>query len=191
MKGFRSETIRPHPVDVIKEVLANAVVHREYDTTEPVIVTILPDAIRVESPGGLEQNLLRRLLGDAFTPGLPVRIPRDLLQRRIEHGDRGEILKAYRNAVVADLFYGTGLVDKAGSGLFDAMVAMEGVSHSKITPRAAAPCVSSMVPRNISIQQGSLRTGVPTRVPISRRHIEWLSQAIVTTRMRAKSARRR
>ena len=33
-------------------------------------------------------------------------LPRDLFQRRIEHGERDTILTAYRNRVLADLFFG-------------------------------------------------------------------------------------
>ncbi len=41
------------------------------------------------------------------------------------HGERGSVLTAYRNCVLADLFYGAGIVDKVGSGLADALEAME------------------------------------------------------------------
>lgn len=124
MKGARSETLQPYPDEALKEVVANALMHRDYADLEPTVVTILPDAIRVESPGGLEQDLIRRLLGTAALPE-DRQIPRDVLQRRIAHGDRGSVLTAYRNRVLADLFFGTGVADKAGSGLADALETME------------------------------------------------------------------
>src|SRR5260370_14504869 len=80
MKGARSETAPPYPGAALKEVIANALVHRDYETGQPILVSVSPDSIRVESPGGLEHGLLRRLLGGAFPAEDSPHIPQHVLQ---------------------------------------------------------------------------------------------------------------
>ncbi len=98
-----SETVLPYAPLALKELLVNALVHRDYETRQPVLVEVWPTHIRIANPGGLVEDVFRRI-------GLPI-------QQRIERGERG--LKGYRNPVIADLFYGSGVMDKAGSGLPD------------------------------------------------------------------------
>lgn len=130
VKGPRSRDQLPYPEDALKEVLANALVHRDYGSADPVRVTATSTSIRVENPGGLDESLLRRLLGSDYPPRPSAGVPTDLLQRRIAHGERGLGLTAYRNATLADVFAGIGLVDKRGSGLSDAYEAMRDAGGS-------------------------------------------------------------
>jgi hypothetical protein len=78
----------------------NALVHRRYDSPGKIVVSIEPESLRVTNPGGLMEGLDPLQLG---TPGV----------------------KGYRNPVLADLFYGSGAMDKAGSGLVDVRRWME------------------------------------------------------------------
>lgn len=94
LKGPVSQDVRPYEVTAIKEVLVNALAHRDHARPEPARVTIDADHLTVSSPGGLVPPLTEERLGQP-----------------------GE--KAYRNPVIADVLYGTGLMDKAGSGLAD------------------------------------------------------------------------
>lgn len=125
MKGERSATVRPYPDAALKEVVANALIHRDYESAVAITVVVSGDGIKITNPGGLERDLLRRLLHRRQLAGEAV--PADLLQRQLEAGERGKLLTGYRNRVLADLFYGTGVVDKAGSGLADALEAIESV----------------------------------------------------------------
>jgi hypothetical protein len=123
MKGVRSATLHPYPEGALKEVIANALIHRDYEQVTEINIEVTPEAITVRSPGGLESHLRQRLLrGDATTSA---DTPPDLMQRALTLGERGRELTGYRNRVLADLFYGTGLVDKAGSGLADAFQQLE------------------------------------------------------------------
>ncbi len=106
LKGAISETVHPYPPLALKELVVNALVHRSYEHNERVIVEVEPSHIRITNPGGLVGDVLRQ-----------VRPPAENLQDRIERGGRG--IKGYRNPVVADIFYGAGAMDKAGSGLAD------------------------------------------------------------------------
>jgi hypothetical protein len=103
LKGTVSETVLPYPPLALKELVVNALVHRQYDITEGVEIWLETTHIRIKNPGGLVADVIRQV-------GLP-------LQERIERGGRG--IKGYRNPVIADLFYGAGAMDKRGSGLAD------------------------------------------------------------------------
>ncbi|MGV1047051.1 MAG: SIR2 family protein [Solirubrobacterales bacterium] len=94
LKGPVSQDVRRHDQGAIKEILVNSMAHRDHDRDEPVRVTFDGRDLTVATPGGLVPPLTGERLGE---PGA----------------------KAYRNPVVADLLYGTGMMDKAGSGLAD------------------------------------------------------------------------
>jgi hypothetical protein len=137
MKGPRSSVAPPYPAAALKEVIANALVHRDYERDEPIDVSVTRDEIVIKNPGGLEPDLRRRLLRGQEMADTPP----DLLQRALELGQRGNELTGYRNRVLADLFYGTGIVDKAGSGLADALEELEsigGALRTEITPDNAS-----------------------------------------------------
>lgn len=107
LKGEVSQTVYPYPSLALKEILVNALVHRDYLREEPVVVDVEAACIHVRNSGGLVEDV-RRHLDD------------EPLESEIKRGHRG--IKGYRNPVVADLFYGAGAMDKAGSGLVDVYV---------------------------------------------------------------------
>ncbi len=94
LKGRASETVRPYPPLAFKELVVNALVHRDYERAGPVRVEIGTRQVRFSNPGGLVEGLDPERLGEPAQ-------------------------KAYRNPVIADLLYGTGAMDKEGSGLAD------------------------------------------------------------------------
>lgn len=104
LKGEQSETVLPYPPLALKEIIVNALVHRDYDDVAPVVVDVTPTGIRVTNPGGLVPEVQRRVEAGS-------------IEEEIRRGRRG--IKGYRNPVLADLFYGSGEMDKAGSGLAD------------------------------------------------------------------------
>jgi NAD-dependent SIR2 family protein deacetylase len=95
LKGPVSRDVRRQDPGAVKEILVNALAHRDHSRAEPVRVTLEGRELTIATPGGLVPPMTGERLGEP-----------------------GE--KAYRNPVVADLLYGTGLMDKAGSGLADA-----------------------------------------------------------------------
>lgn len=104
LKGEQSETVLPYPPLALKEIIVNALVHRDYFDGAPVLVEVTPTSIRVTNPGGLVPEVQRRVEAGS-------------IEEEIRRGRRG--IKGYRNPVLADLFYGSGEMDKAGSGLSD------------------------------------------------------------------------
>ena len=94
LKGYASETVRPYPALAFKELVVNALVHRDYSQRGPVRIEVEPGSMRFTNAGGLVGGLDPSRLGEPSE-------------------------KAYRNPVMADLLYGTGTMDKEGSGLAD------------------------------------------------------------------------
>lgn len=80
------------PARVVREVVANALVHRDYTELGPVNVLVSDDALTVRSPGGLPAGIT---LGNLLYETSP------------------------RSPVLADAFKRAGLVDRAGKGVGD------------------------------------------------------------------------
>lgn len=94
LKGPTSSTVFPYPPPAIKELMVNALAHRDYASDASIRVIVTDSTLRVVSPGGLVPEVEEERLG---MPGV----------------------RAYRNPVLANFLYGIGVVDKAGSGLPD------------------------------------------------------------------------
>lgn len=88
----------------LKEMIVNALVHRNYSVEETVRIEITPEKISTVSPGGLVKDVVVKMSGDT-------------IENFIRSGGRG--VKGYRNPAISDLFYGGGQMDRAGSGLSD------------------------------------------------------------------------
>jgi hypothetical protein len=107
LKAEISRTVNAYHPLAVKEMIVNAIVHRDYERDEPVEIRVEPKSITVISPGGLIAEIAAQVGGQPFQ------------QAVTEH--RGSI-KGYRNPAISDLFYGGGQMDRAGSGLSDMVV---------------------------------------------------------------------
>ncbi|MFD1145402.1 ATP-binding protein [Larkinella insperata] len=105
LKGEVSESVYPYPPLAIKEILVNAIAHRDYTCREPVIIEIEPAYLRITSPGGLVDDVRKQVQSESLE---------DQITKSNKRG-----IKGYRNPVIADLLYGSGAMDKEGSGLAD------------------------------------------------------------------------
>lgn len=104
LKGEVSRTVSAYNPIAVKEMVVNAIVHRDYERGEPVIVTVEPKCITVTSPGGLVDEVAAQVGGQSFQDAI---------------ADRTRPIKGYRNPAISDLFYGGGQMDRRGSGLSD------------------------------------------------------------------------
>jgi hypothetical protein len=104
LKGEKSETVYPYPPTALREIVVNALVHRDYSRERNIVIEIEEDFIRIVNPGGLVEDVLRQTEGGAILA-------------QIEQGVRG--IKGYRNPVIADFFYSSHHMEKKGSGLAD------------------------------------------------------------------------
>ena len=110
-EGQHSKPVYPYPPDALREIVVNALVHRDYEKDEPIVIEIEQTCIRVRNPGGLVQDVIEQMTG------MPHEEIKSAFETKIKGGTRG--IRGYRNPVVADLFYGTEEMEKAGSGLSD------------------------------------------------------------------------
>ena len=110
-EGRHSKSVSLYPPDALREIVVNALVHRDYRKEEPIAIEIEETCIRVRNPGGLVEDVIEQMIG---TPQAEIK---DAFETEIKKGTRG--IRGYRNPVIADLFYGAAEMEKAGSGLSD------------------------------------------------------------------------
>ncbi|MGA7256311.1 MAG: SIR2 family protein [Terracidiphilus sp.] len=106
LKGEVSESVVPYPPLSLKEVIVNALVHRDYSMVGSIEIVVTSSSIKISNPGGLVEEVRHRVEAGS-------------IESEIRRGRRG--IKGYRNPVLADLFYGGGEMDKRGSGLSDVL----------------------------------------------------------------------
>lgn len=87
----------PYPRVAVRELLMNAVMHRDYASTAPLRITWLEDRVEIQSPGGL--------YGEAS----PENFPRQT---------------SYRNPVIAEALKALGYVNRYGRGVIRAQEAL-------------------------------------------------------------------
>lgn len=87
--GLFRDTVPHYDEVVVRELLANALVHRPYTTRGDIFINLYPDHLEIHNPG---------LLPIGVTP-------HNILHQRVA-----------RNRHLAELFYALGLMEKEGSG---------------------------------------------------------------------------
>jgi len=108
LKAEVSRTVSAYNAIAIKEMIVNAIVHRDYDVDAPVQVEVQPRSITVISPGGLIAEIAAQVVDQSFQEVI---------------AGRTSPIKGYRNPAISDLFYGGGQMDRRGSGLSDMVLA--------------------------------------------------------------------
>ena len=88
--AFRDVLLPNYPEWALREVLLNALVHRDYASTSPIRFYWFSDRVEIQSPGGLYGH-----------------VTRETLTRR----------NSYRNPVVAEALKGLGFINRFGFGL--------------------------------------------------------------------------
>jgi ATP-dependent DNA helicase RecG len=95
---LRERTVESYPSIAVRELLMNAVMHRDYASTSPLRITWLDDRLEIQSPGGL--------FGEASPENFPQQT-------------------SYRNPVVAEALKALGYVNRYGRGVLRAQAALE------------------------------------------------------------------
>ena len=88
-EGMFRKNIPFFPIEVVRELLANALVHRTYTTRGDIFINIFPDKMEIHSPGRLPFGVT----------------PKNILSQSIR-----------RNEHLSKVFYDLGLMEKEGSG---------------------------------------------------------------------------
>ena len=91
-KAKRDE-IWEYPLDAIREVVTNAICHRDYSSSTEIQIKIFDDRLTVFNPGALPLGMSIEKLMDPNHNSIP------------------------RNRLIAMLFYDTGLIERYGSGI--------------------------------------------------------------------------
>ncbi len=98
VSALREETIADYPRVAVRELLVNAVMHRNYQSNAPVRLLWFADHIRITNPGGL--------YGEASPENFPHAVD-------------------YRNPVVAEAIRVLGFTNRFGQGVLRAQKALE------------------------------------------------------------------
>ncbi|MEF8728890.1 MAG: ATP-binding protein [Accumulibacter sp.] len=96
--ALRERNVESYPRIAVRELLMNAIMHRDYASTAPLRITWLEDRLEIQNPGGL--------YGEAS----PANFPRQT---------------SYRNPVVAEALKALGYVNRYGRGVLRAQDALE------------------------------------------------------------------
>ena len=156
IKGLYRKDVPEIPTEVIRELIVNAVMHRNYLAHSNIQVCIFDDRIEITNPGGLYGGLtLEKMLSG---------------------------ISSIRNELIADIFLKMGIVEKwgtgllriadicretgsnpvqyqTGSGFLMATLLRKGVVDDTIK----VPVTESCVPVNVPEQEN----GVPVNVPVT------------------------
>jgi ATP-dependent DNA helicase RecG len=94
---LRERTVEAYPRIAVRELLMNAVMHRDYAATAPMRVTWFDDRLEIQSPGSL--------YGEASAANFPYQT-------------------SYRNPVMAEAMKALGYVNRYGRGVLRAQDAL-------------------------------------------------------------------
>jgi ATP-dependent DNA helicase RecG len=110
ISGLREELVFEYPVEALRESLVNAVIHRDYESNSPTVISIFDDRIEIQNPGSL--------YGDARLEDFPG-------------------VTAYRNPVLAEAAKVLGYVNRFGRGVPRILESMQknGSSPPRIEPK--------------------------------------------------------
>jgi ATP-dependent DNA helicase RecG len=95
--ALRERAVSSYPIVAVRELLLNAVMHRNYQSTAPIRLSWFDDRIEIQSPGGL--------YGEASPANFPMQT-------------------SYRNPVVAEALKNLGYVNRFGRGVLRAQTAL-------------------------------------------------------------------
>lgn len=96
--GFGEKLLPDYPEWALRELLMNAVMHRNYDSNAPIRFYVFSDHVEIQSPGGL--------YGEATPENFPTR-------------------NSYRNPVIAEAMKSLGFVNRFGYGVQRAQALLE------------------------------------------------------------------
>lgn len=98
VSGLREQAVFDYPPEAVRELLMNAVLHRDYQSTAPTRFYEFSDRIEIQNPGGL--------YGEASAENFPR-------------------VNTYRNPIVAEAMHVLGYVNRFGRGIARALRFMQ------------------------------------------------------------------
>lgn len=121
VSALREQAVFDFPPEAIRELLMNAILHRDYQSTSPVRFYQFRDRIEIQNPGGL--------YGDASPQNFPK-------------------VNTYRNPIIAEAMHVLGYVNRFGRGVARARRALEENGSSEPTFQFEAHHFLSIIPKH-------------------------------------------
>ena len=121
VSALREQAVFDFPPEAIRELLMNAILHRDYQSTSPVRFYQFSDRIEIQNPGGL--------YGDASPQNFPK-------------------VNTYRNPIIAEAMHVLGYVNRFGRGVARARRALEENGSSEPTFQFEAHHFLSIIPKH-------------------------------------------
>ncbi len=97
VSDLREQSVFDYPPEAVRELLMNAVLHRDYQSTSPIRFYQFTDRLEIQNPGGL--------YGEASAENFP-------------------LVNAYRNPIIAEAMHTLGYVNRFGRGIARAQRAL-------------------------------------------------------------------
>lgn len=146
IRGIGREDRYDYPLDVIRELVTNAVMHRDYSPEgrgTQVQIELYPDRLVVKSPGGLHGNV------------------------NVEDLGTSNVTSTSRNATLAKLLTDVGLPDSSG----ETIVENRGSGLLRVV---AALRRAGMSPPQFDVSPGRMQVTVPRNALLSPETIDWI-----------------
>ena len=121
ISALREQAVFDFPPEAIRELLMNAILHRDYQSTSPVRFYQFSDRIEIQNPGGL--------YGDASPQNFPK-------------------VNTYRNPIIAEAMHVLGYVNRFGRGVARARRALEDNGSGEPTFQFEAHHFLSIIPKH-------------------------------------------
>lgn len=133
IEGLHREDVYEIPPTALRELLVNAVIHRNYLEHGCIQVSVFDDRVEISSPGGLYGGLT---------------------EEEMQNGS-----SRLRNPVLADVFHRMGIVEKWGTGIHRVIEACKDAGLAIPTYKVTRNSVTVTVPRAVVTQGRGV--GVP------------------------------
>ncbi len=122
-----------YPIEALRELLLNAVVHRDYKNTSDVVIKIFDDHILFTNPGRIYGNLT------------------------IEDLKRDDYVSSIRNKLLAEAFYLIGDIEKYGTGFIRIREWLRGYPHISLDISEMGDFFRVDVRSNVGCQENDLK----------------------------------
>ena len=142
-----------YPLDAIREIVINAIIHRDYTSTADSIIKVFDDKIQFFNPGGLPDGItIEKLL-------------------------KGNYVSNARNKKVAEVFKAAGLIERYGSGINRILNAFK--DYGLPPPEFKEMTPGFMVTVYKKTEQVTPQVG--TRLALSRHQVDILRKCLIET----------
>jgi len=108
IEGLKRIDVYPYPYEALREVIINAIVHRDYFTASEITIRLFKNRVEVTNPGG---------------------VPKGIDFEKLIKGENN--LSVRRNPLIADILDFAGYMDKAGYGFIKILAFLQSQGFPK------------------------------------------------------------